>query len=138
MVHGIPQRPSAPRTGAPSPDIGVYGCTCRPGRWKPQWYNVLTSLCTPIHIELVDRVFEAVVKSIENAQSIMAKNKAGLDKTLSNKDSRNKIISKASGVVNALLDPAHQVANLLDGIGGMFPPCKVASNTLAVRSLKCI
>ena len=95
-------------------------------------------MCTPVHIELVDRVFEAVVKSIENAQSIMAKNKAGLDKTLSNKDSRNRIISKASGVVNALLDPAHQVANLLDGIGGMFPPCKVASNTLAVRSLKCI
>ncbi|KZV76858.1 hypothetical protein PENSPDRAFT_569028, partial [Peniophora sp. CONT] len=79
----------------------------------------------------LDRVFKAVVKSIENAQSVMAKNKAGLDKTLTNKESRNKIISKASGVVNALLDPAHQVANLLDGVGGMFPPCKVVSNTLA-------
>ncbi|VDC03756.1 unnamed protein product [Peniophora sp. CBMAI 1063] len=78
-----------------------------------------------------DRVFEAVVKSIENAQSVMSKNKASLDKTMTNKETRNKIISKASGVVNALLDPAHQVANLLDGIGGVFPPCKVASNTLA-------
>ena len=79
-----------------------------------------------------DRVFDAVVKSIENAQSVMAKNKAGLDKTLANKESRNKVISKASSVVNALLEPAHQVANLLDGLGGVFPPCKVASNTLAV------
>lgn len=75
------------------------------------------------------------MKSIQNAQLMMANNKAGLDKTLANKESRNKIISKASGVVNALLDPAHQVANLLDGLGGMFPPCKVASNTLAVRRL---
>ncbi|KAH9994636.1 hypothetical protein BJV77DRAFT_1066635 [Russula vinacea] len=47
------------------------------------------------------------------------------------KDNRHKVVSKASEIVNALLEPASQVANLLDGIGALFPPCKVASNTLA-------
>jgi hypothetical protein len=64
----------------------------------------------------------------------MSKARASVEKAQASKENRDKVVSKASEVVNALLEPASQVANLLDGIGGMFPPCKVASNTLAVRT----
>jgi hypothetical protein len=70
---------------------------------------------------------------MDYAQNVMTKAQVSLAKVQANKDTRNKVISKASDIVNALLDPALQVANLLDGLGGMFPPCKVASNTLQVR-----
>ena len=49
--------------------------------------------------------------------------------------SKDKVVSKASEVVNALLEPALQVANFLDGVGAFFPPCKVASNALSVSAI---
>jgi hypothetical protein len=63
----------------------------------------------------------------------MSKARTSVEKARTSKENRQKVISKASEIVNALLEPASQVANLLDGIGALFPPCKVASNTLAVR-----
>ncbi|KAI0031330.1 hypothetical protein K488DRAFT_71494 [Vararia minispora EC-137] len=77
-----------------------------------------------------NKVFDDVAKSLEYAQSMMAKTQTSLAKAQADKEGRNKVISKASDIVNALLDPALQVANLLDGLGGFFPPCKVTSNTL--------
>lgn len=63
----------------------------------------------------------------------MSKARTSVEKARASKENRQKVVSKASEIVKALLDPAEQVANLLDGIGALFPPCKVASNTLAVR-----
>jgi hypothetical protein len=65
----------------------------------------------------------------------MSKARSGVEKAQASKENRRKVVSKASEIVNALLEPASQVANLLDGIGALFPPCKVASNTLAVRAV---
>ncbi|KAH9991978.1 hypothetical protein BJV74DRAFT_407332 [Russula compacta] len=79
-----------------------------------------------------DEVFQSVTESIEYAEAAMSKARTGVDKARTSKENRNKVVSKASEIVNALLEPALQVANLLDGIGAFFPPCKVASNTLAV------
>ena len=74
-----------------------------------------------------------MTESIEYADVAMSKARAGVEKARASKENRQKVVSKASEIVNALLEPASQVANLLDGIGALFPPCKVASNTLAVR-----
>jgi hypothetical protein len=65
----------------------------------------------------------------------MSKARTSVEKAQASKENRHKVVSKASEIVNALLEPASQVANLLDGIGALFPPCKVASNTLAVRAV---
>lgn len=65
----------------------------------------------------------------------MSKARTSVEKAQASNDNRHKVVSKASEIVNALLEPASQVANLLDGIGALFPPCKVASNTLAVRAV---
>ncbi|KAI0320000.1 hypothetical protein OF83DRAFT_1107436 [Amylostereum chailletii] len=89
------------------------------------------STTTPPTVVGADAVFETAMKSIEYAESTMSRTKVVLDKTKATKDARSKAVSKASSIVSALLDPALQVANLLDGVGAMFPPCKVASNTLA-------
>ena len=75
-----------------------------------------------------------MTESLEYAEATMSKARAGVEKAQTSKENRNKVVSKASEIVNALLEPASQVANLLDGLGGIFPPCKVASNTLAVRA----
>lgn len=63
----------------------------------------------------------------------MSKARTSVEKAKASKDNRNKIVSKASGIVNALLEPASQVANLLNGLGGLFAPCGVAGNMLKVR-----
>jgi len=65
----------------------------------------------------------------------MSKARTSVEKARTSKENRQKVVSKASEIVNALLEPASQVANLLDGIGALFPPCKIASNTLAVRAI---
>lgn len=65
----------------------------------------------------------------------MSKTRTSVEKARASKENRQKVVSKASEIVNALLEPASQVANVLDGIGAFFPPCKVASNTLAVRAI---
>lgn len=65
----------------------------------------------------------------------MSKARTSVEKARASKENRQKVVSKASEIVNALLEPATQVANLLDGIGALFPPCKIASNTLAVRAI---
>ncbi|KAH9960627.1 hypothetical protein BC827DRAFT_1268032 [Russula dissimulans] len=62
----------------------------------------------------------------------MSKARTSVEKARNSKGNQNKVVSKASEVVNALLEPASQVVNLLNGIGAFFPPCKVASNTLSV------
>ncbi|KAI0051584.1 hypothetical protein FA95DRAFT_1554409 [Auriscalpium vulgare] len=84
-----------------------------------------------VRAEAIDEVFESATRSIEYAEAVMSKTRASVEKTQRSQETRNKIISKASEIVNALLEPASQVANLLDGLGGVFPPCKVASNALA-------
>jgi len=73
-----------------------------------------------------------VTESIEYAEAVMSKARTGVEKARVSKENRNRVVSKASEIVHALLEPASQVANLLDGIGAMIPPCKVASNILAV------
>ena len=65
----------------------------------------------------------------------MSKTRTSVEKARASKENRQKVVSKASEIVNALLEPASQVANLLDGLAAMFPPCKIASNTLAVRAI---
>lgn len=75
-----------------------------------------------------------MTESIEYAEAAMSKARTSVEKAQASKENRRKVVSKASEIVNALLEPASQVANLLDGIGALFPPCKVASNTLAVRA----
>lgn len=64
----------------------------------------------------------------------MSKARTSVEKAQASKENRQKVVSKASEIVKALLDPALQVADLLDGIGALFPPCKITSNTLAVRA----
>ena len=80
-------------------------------------------------------VYQNVTESIEYAEAAMSKARTSVEKARTSKENRQKVVSKASEIVNALLEPASQVANLLDGIGALFPPCKVASNTLAVRNI---
>jgi len=75
-----------------------------------------------------------MMESIEYAKVAMAKARTDVEKACASKEDRNKVVSKASEVVNALLEPASQVANLLDGICASFPLCKLASNTLCVAS----
>lgn len=65
----------------------------------------------------------------------MTKTRTSVEKAQASKENRNKVVSKASEIVNALLEPASQVVNLLDGIGALFPPCKLASNILAVCAI---
>lgn len=76
-----------------------------------------------------------MTESIEYAEVAMSKARTSVEKARASKENRQKVVSKASEIVNALLEPASQVANLLDGIGALFPPCKIASNTLAVRAI---
>jgi len=83
----------------------------------------------------VDEVYQSVAQSIEYAEATMAKTRTNVEKAQASKENRNKVVSKASEIVNALLEPASQVVNLLDGIGALFPPCKLASNILAVRAI---
>jgi hypothetical protein len=87
---------------------------------------------------LLDEVYHSVTESIEYAEATMSKARTSVEKARASKENRNKVVSKASEIVNALLEPASQVANLLDGIGAMFPPCKVASNILAVSVVSAI
>jgi hypothetical protein len=84
---------------------------------------------------LLEEVYHNVTESIGYAETVMSKARTSVEKAQASKENRNKVVSKASEIVNALLEPAMQVANLLDGIGAMFPPCKVASNILAVRAM---
>jgi len=83
-------------------------------------------------------VYQNVTESIEYAETAMTKARTNVEKARASKENRNKVVSKASEVVNALLEPASQVANLLDGIGAFFPPCKLASNTLSVRAVSAL
>lgn len=82
-----------------------------------------------------DEVYQSVTQSIEYAEASMAKTRTSVEKAQASKENRNKVVSKASEIVNVLLEPASQVVNLLDGIGALFPPCKLASNVLAVRAI---
>lgn len=104
--------------------LGKQSCTRLPN---------LRPLLTPLPGE----VYQNVTESIEYAEEAMSKARTSVEKAQTSKESRRKVVSKASEIVNALLEPASQVANLLDGIGALFPPCKVASNTLAVRAVIC-
>ncbi len=84
---------------------------------------------------LPGEVYQNVTASIEYAEVAMSKARTSVEKARASKEGRQKVVSKASEIVNALIEPASQVANLLDGIGALFPPCKIASNTLAVRAV---
>jgi|SRR6266850_268383 len=86
----------------------------------------------------LDEVYHSVTESIEYAEAAMSKARTSVEKAQASKENRNKVVSKASEIVNVLLEPATQVVNLLDGIGAMFPPCKVASNILAVRAMSLL
>jgi isopropylmalate/homocitrate/citramalate synthase len=86
-------------------------------------------------IPSLDEVYQSVTESIEYAEASMSKTRTSVEKAQASKENRNKVVSKASEIVNALLEPASQVVNLLDGIGALFPPCKLASNILAVCAI---
>ena len=58
--------------------------------------------------------------------------KKSQDKYKDGKKKRTQIVSDASSFVRAMLSPARQVVVLLDGLGSIFPPCKLASNALSV------
>jgi hypothetical protein len=81
-----------------------------------------------------DEVYQNVTASIEYAEAVMSKTRTSVEKARVSKENRNKVVSKASEIVNALLEPASQVANLLDGIGAFFPPCLATGTALAVRA----
>ncbi|KAI0055964.1 hypothetical protein BV25DRAFT_1921375 [Artomyces pyxidatus] len=85
----------------------------------------------PSAVHSIDEVFLNATNSIQYAEIVMARTQGAVQKAQTSKDGRNKAVAKASEIVNALLEPAAQVANLLDGLGGGFPPCKLAGNVLA-------
>ena len=62
----------------------------------------------------------------------MSRVKVLVEKTKKSKDGRNKAVSKAGEIVNALLAPASQVANLLNTLGSIYPPCSIAGGVLQV------
>ncbi|KLO11799.1 hypothetical protein SCHPADRAFT_455148 [Schizopora paradoxa] len=78
----------------------------------------------------IDEVYKNASKSIEDAEMFMSKAKPGIEKAKASKDGRKKIVSKASEVVNALLEPASKVADLLKFVGNFYPPCTVAGSVL--------
>ena len=81
-------------------------------------------------------MFKNASKSIEDAELFMSKAKPGIEKAKASKDGRNKIVSKASDVVNALLEPASKVADLLKFVGNFYPPCSAAGSVLQVSAYK--
>ncbi|EJD06689.1 uncharacterized protein FOMMEDRAFT_17171 [Fomitiporia mediterranea MF3/22] len=78
----------------------------------------------------IDRIFKNATKSIEDAEEAMSKARVTLERAKESKDGRSKIVSTASEVVHTLLEPAYQVANLLQTLGSVCPPCKAAGQTL--------
>ena len=64
----------------------------------------------------------------------MSKAKPGIEKAKASKDGRKKIVSKAGEVVNALLEPASKVADLLKFVGNFYPPCTAAGSILQVSA----
>ena len=91
-----------------------------------------------LHDTSLEQCFKQATRSIEDAEAVMASTKTLVEKAKASKDGRNKIVSKASDIVNALLEPASQVANLLNGLGAFFPPCGVAGSVLQVRYFRLI
>ena len=58
-----------------------------------------------------------------------------IDKNQTN-ESKDRAITKAKEIVNAMLDPAYQVAKVLEflgTIGGPLSPCTTVGSALAVR-----
>jgi hypothetical protein len=63
----------------------------------------------------------------------MSTARASVEAAKSSKKDQNKVVAKANEVVGAFLAPSRHVANLLSGLGALFPPCKQVGNSLAVR-----
>ena len=75
------------------------------------------------------------MKSLEQANDVMkkAETKANLAKA-----KRGKVVSGMSNTVKFMLAPAAQAAELLDGLGAMYPPCSVVGKVLGVRKRNCL
>jgi hypothetical protein len=63
----------------------------------------------------------------------MSTARADVEKAKVSKADQNKVVSKASETVGALLAPGRHIVNFLGGLSALFPPCKQVSNALAVR-----
>lgn len=63
----------------------------------------------------------------------MSKAKPGIERAKASKENRSKVVSKASEVVNAVLEPASKVADLLKFVGNFYPACGTAGSILQVR-----
>ncbi len=88
------------------------------------------------HFRFADEMFKNAARSIADAESFMSKAKPGIEKAKASKEGRSKVVSKAGEVVNALLEPASKVADLLKFVGNFYPPCGIAGGILQVRFLK--
>jgi len=83
----------------------------------------------------VEPLLQSSLKSIKDAENIMEATQKRITKMQSSKENSNKLVAQGNKIVESLLEPAQHVANLLDGLGGLFGPCKLASNILAVSSM---
>jgi hypothetical protein len=79
-----------------------------------------------------DAVHRKVIQSIDGAEKAMSMTRANVETAKSSKEDRNKVVSKASEVVGALLTPGRHVVGLLSGLGALFSPFKPVSSALAV------
>ncbi|KLO11793.1 hypothetical protein SCHPADRAFT_891325 [Schizopora paradoxa] len=77
-----------------------------------------------------DELFKKASRSIADAETFMSKAKPGIERAKASKENRNKVVAKASEVVNALLEPASKVADLLKFVGTFYPPCGAAGSIL--------
>ncbi|KIK63515.1 hypothetical protein GYMLUDRAFT_469088 [Collybiopsis luxurians FD-317 M1] len=78
----------------------------------------------------IDEIFKNATQSIADAEAFLNKAKPGIEKAKASKEGRSKLVSKASEVVNALLEPASRVADLLKFVGNFYQPCSAAGNVL--------
>jgi hypothetical protein len=79
----------------------------------------------------LDAVHRKVIQSIDGAEKAMSMTRANVETAKSSKEDRNKVVSKASEVVGALLTPGRHVVGLLSGLGALFSPFKPVSSALA-------
>ena len=81
------------------------------------------------YIVFVEQLFQNVLKSLEEADNVMKKAE---DKAKLTKAKRGKVVSGMSNTVKFMLAPAALAADLLDGVGAMYPPCSIVGKVLGV------
>ncbi|KIK63513.1 hypothetical protein GYMLUDRAFT_241984 [Collybiopsis luxurians FD-317 M1] len=84
----------------------------------------------PEHPMGFDEIFKNAMRSIEDAEASLNEAEPVIKKAQESKEGRNKLVSRASSVVNTLLEPAARVADVLKFIGTFYHPCLEAGNAL--------